>query len=153
MITGRSCSTCQMQCKCCFTYRRTGSNNDLLTGLPAACHPVKVGKSCSQSWSTVLVAGHAGLYQLIVSSISCDVERRCSAVPHSFSNRSRRVWASASVSSISVILIVGKISHCHLGQYVATVKQPVKRLIIHCLKYFSTLQNYDSFHWMEKPFF
>jgi hypothetical protein len=36
---------------------------------------------------------------------------------------------------------------------VATVKQPVKRLIIHCLKYFSTLQNYDSFHWMEKPFF
>ena len=99
MITGRSCSTCQMQCKCCFTYRRTGSNNDLLTGLPAACHPVKVGKSSSQSCSTVLVAGHAGLYQLIVSSMSCDVERRCSAVPHSFSNRSRRVWAFASVSS------------------------------------------------------
>ena len=96
MITGRSCSTCQMQCKCCFTYRRTGSNNDLLTGLPAACHPVKVGKSSSQSCSTVLVAGHAGLYQLIVSSMSCDVERRCSAVPHSFSNRSRRVWAFAS---------------------------------------------------------
>ena len=108
MITGRSCSMCQMQCKCCFTYRRTGSNNDLLTGLPAACHPVKVGKSSSQSCSTVLVAGHAGLYQLIVSSMSCDVERRCSAVPHSFSNRSRRVWAFASVSSISVILIVGK---------------------------------------------
>ena len=91
MITGRSCSTCQMQCKCCFTYRRTGSNNDILTGLPAACHPVKAGKSSSQSCSTVLVAGHAGLYQLIVSSMSCDVERRCSAVPHSFSNRSRRV--------------------------------------------------------------
>lgn len=90
MITGRSCSTCQMQCKCCFTYRRTGSNNDLLTGLPAACHPVKVGKSSSQSCSTVLVAGHAGLYQLIVSSMSCDVEQRCSAVPHSFSNRSRK---------------------------------------------------------------
>lgn len=90
MITGRSCSTYQMQCKCCFTYRRTGGNNDLLTGLPAACHPVKVGKSSSQSCSTVLVAGHAGLYQLIVSSMSCDVEQRCSAVPHSFSNRSRR---------------------------------------------------------------
>lgn len=62
-------------------------------------YPDQGRKSSSQSCSTVLVAGHAGLYQLIVSSMSCDVEQRCSAVPHSFSNRSRRVWAFASVSS------------------------------------------------------
>lgn len=36
-------------------------------------------------------------------SLYHSIERRCSVVPHSFSKRSRREWASAKVSSISVV--------------------------------------------------